>query len=294
MSSLDASEAASGHDATVLPFDAAVVIPANNEEHYIGACLAALLAQDTRAGRLQIIVAANACTDRTEAIVMSLVPDAKARGWDLICDNTLAPGKAAALNRADRLVHAPIRVYLDADICCEPDMFSKLREALAPPEPTYATGKLVVAPARSWVTRAYGRLWSQLPFVTDGATGAGLFAVNEAGRQRWGSFPAIIADDTFVRLCFSPAERVEVASSYTWPMVEGLRKLVRVRRRQDAGVAEVYRHYPELRANEAKRHTAPAEIVRLAVREPIGFLIYGLVRLMVRLLPPETRWSRGR
>lgn len=295
MSTLDASTAATAQDtAATLPFDAAVVIPANNEERYIGPCLAALLAQDDKAGRLQIVVAANACADRTEEIALSLVADARARGWALVCDSSPQPGKADALNLADRLVLAPIRIYLDADIVCEPDMLGKLRAALAGPDPAYATGRLVVARARSWVTRAYGRLWSMLPFVADGATGAGLFAVNAAGRRRWGTFPPIIADDTFVRLNFSPHERVEVASSYTWPMVEGLANLVRVRRRQDAGVEEVYRVYPGLRPNEAKRRVGFVEFARIAAREPAGFLVYGLVRLMVRLQPAETKWSRGR
>lgn len=275
-------------------FDLTVVIPANNEERYIGKCLAALLAQDETAGRLQLIVAANACSDRTVEIVQSLEPKARDRGWSLACDSSAHPGKADALNRADRLVQASSRVYLDADIVCAPDMIGKLRAVLDRSEPTYATGRLVVAPARSAVTRAYGRLWSLLPFVTDGATGAGLFAVNAAGRRRWDTFPPIIADDTFVRLSFAPSERVEVASSYTWPMVEGLRNLIRVRRRQDAGVEEVYKFYPALRANEAKRSAGFAEVVRIGVREPIGFVIYALVRIVVRLQPRETRWSRGR
>jgi glycosyltransferase involved in cell wall biosynthesis len=275
-------------------FDTSVIIPANNEERYIGACLGALLGQDDAAGRLQIIVAANACTDRTEEIVESFAGQARRRGWELICQGDPRPGKADALNRADQLADAAIRVYLDADIVCDSDMFGKLRAALSGAEPAYASGRIVVAPARSWVTRAYGRVWSLLPFVKDGATGAGLFAVNAAGRRRWNIFPAIIADDTYVRLSFTPSERIEVSSSYTWPMVEGLRNLVRVRRRQDAGVEEVYKYYPTLRPNEAKRPVGGAELVRIALREPIGFVVYALVRLLVRLQPTETGWSRGR
>lgn len=275
-------------------FDAAIVIPANNEESYIAACLMALLSQDEAAGRLQIIVAANACTDRTEEIVRSLAAAAQARGWDLLCQSSPEPGKAAALNRADELVAAPIRIYLDADVVCAEDMIGRLRTALAGEAPAYATGRLIVAPARSWVTRAYGRLWSMLPFASDGATGAGLFAVNAAGRYRWSTFPSIIADDNFVRLSFAPEERIEVASSYTWPMVEGLRNLVRVRRRQDAGVEEVYRLYPGLRPNDPKRKLGINELMGIAAREPVGFVVYGLVRLLVRARPTDTAWSRGR
>uniref|UniRef100_A0AAN0MD34 Uncharacterized protein n=1 Tax=Yoonia rhodophyticola TaxID=3137370 RepID=A0AAN0MD34_9RHOB len=44
---------------------------------------------------------------------------------------------------------------------------------------------------------------------------------------------------------FTPAERVEVPATYIWPMVEGFGNLVRVRRRQDIGVAEIAQKYPD-------------------------------------------------
>lgn len=278
----------------VLPFEASIIIPANNEEAVIGACLAAILSQDENAGRLQILVAANACTDRTVEIVHSFADAASARGWKLVCQNDQTAGKVAALNRADALVQSSVRVYLDADVVCSPDLIGKLRTALSSPEPAFATGKLVVARARSWVTSVYGRFWAELPFVTDGATGAGLYAVNEAGRRRWGSFPSIISDDTFVRLSFSPVERTQVEAEYFWPMVEGLRNLVRVRSRQDAGVQEVYEHYPELRTNENKTPVRLADLARIAFRDVTGFLVYGVVALLVKLRPNGKKWARGR
>lgn len=271
-----------------------VVIAANNEAAWIGRSLGALLAQDGAAGRLQIIVSANACSDGTEAVVAGLVPQAAARGWELLCPSSPEPGKARALNRGDALARGALRAYLDADVLCEPALFGQLRAVLADPAPAYATGTIAVARAESWVTRAYAGLWCRLPFVQGGAVGAGFFAVNAAGRARWGEFPAIIADDTFVRLNFTPAERHEVPARYHWPMVEGWRNLVRVRRRQDAGVIEVYRLYPELKANEAKARLGRAGLFRLLAAAPLGFLVYGLVALTVRLRPPSADWSRGR
>ncbi len=95
-----------------------------------------------------------------------------------------------------------------------------------------------------------------------------------------------------MRLNFAPTERIEVAARYHWPMVEGWANLVRVRRRQDAGVAEVYRLYPDLRTNEAK---APGDsLLSLARAAPLGFVVYSLVRLAVRLRPKGSGWSRGR
>lgn len=271
-----------------------VIIAANNEESYIGRCLEALLAQDAAAGPLRIVVAANACRDATVAIVQGMIPKAKARGWELICDNSPEPGKIKALNRADAAARPGPRAYLDADVICDHDLIGQLRTVLDHPIPAYASGTLAVVRATSWVTRAYGDLWTRLPFVQGGAVGAGLFAVNAAGRARWSEFPPIISDDTFVRLNFAPSERHEVPASYHWPMVEGWRNLIHVRRRQDAGVAEVYRLYPDLKANEDKAEVARSALLRLACSAPLGFVVYAIVRIAVRLRPPAQDWSRGR
>lgn len=275
-------------------FDMAVIIPANNEEKYVENCIRALLAQDRNAGRLQIIVAANACTDKTVEIVNGLVPKARARDWELLCQDSSDPGKLCALNRADKLVRAPKRAYLDADVVCDPDLFGKIRAALDRQEPTYATGALKVAPAKSWITQRYADIWVRLPFMRGGAVGAGLFAVNHAGRARWGEFPPIISDDTYARLQFSPDERIEVASNYYWPMVEGLANLITVRRRQDVGVLEVYSKYPSIRKNENKKRNNIISISNLAVRFPISFSIYMFIFIAAHLKSGESGWNRGR
>jgi glycosyltransferase involved in cell wall biosynthesis len=275
----------------------AVIIPANNEAAYIGPCLEALLAQDAAAGPVVVVVAANACQDATVALARGYLVRMQERGWQLICDDSPLPGKIGALNRGDALAvaaGAETRVYLDADVICEAALIGQLRHVLDRPTPAYATGTLAVARARSPVTRAYADLWTRLPFVQGGAVGAGLFAVNAAGRPRWGAFPDIISDDTFARLHFAPAERHEVPARYHWPMVEGWRNLVRVRRRQDAGVAQVYALYPHLRANEDKAPVERGGLLRLALAAPVGFMVYAAVRLAVRLRPAAADWSRGR
>jgi glycosyltransferase involved in cell wall biosynthesis len=271
-----------------------VILAANNEEAYIGDCLAALLAQNAGAGPLEVIVVANACTDRTVAIVTDQVPAFAARGWRLLCLDIAEPGKLNALNRGDAAATGDLRAYLDADVRCAPELFAQLRAALAPARALYATGTLQVARAQSRFTRLYAALWVQLPFVRGGAVGAGLFAVNAEGRRRWGEFPPIISDDTFVRLHFSPAERIEVPAPYLWPMVEGFRRLVRVRRRQNAGVAELHRLYPALIGNEAKARLTPLGALRLALRQPLAFAAYLAVHLTVPLKRAGADWSRGR
>ncbi len=281
-----------------MPEPMAVIIPASNEAAYIGACLDALLASDAAAGPVAIVVAANGCADDTAGIARARGAAAAARGWTLDVLEISEGGKANALNRADAAAgwDAPrARVYLDADIVMSAALLGQLRAVLGRPGPVYASGALTVAPARSRATRAYARIWSRLPFMTHGVPGAGLFAVNAAGRARWGAFPDIISDDTYVRLLFSPGERAGVPAPYLWPMAEGLRRLVRVRRRQDAGVAEVARLYPGLMANEAKPPLGAGRLLGLASRDPAGLAVYAGVALAVRLTRRAGQdWSRGR
>lgn len=97
-----------------------------------------------------------------------------------------------------------------------------------------------------------------------------------------------------MRLQFTPDERHEVAARYHWPMVEGWGNLVRVRRRQDAGVAEIHARWPELAANEGKAKLTPSGLARLAAKSPFGFAVYAAVSLMVRLRPAQGEWTRGR
>jgi glycosyltransferase involved in cell wall biosynthesis len=276
------------------PFDLSVIIPANNEGAWIGRCLTALVEQDASLDRVEVIVVANASTDDTVAVAQGQIDRFSARGWTLRVLDLAQGGKLPALNAGDAAAGSPMRLYLDADITCDPPLLGQIHAALAMPAPRYATGTLAIAPAQSWITRRYAAIWSRLPFVRGGAVGAGLFAVNAAGRARWDAFPAITSDDTFVRLHFRPAERVEVPARYHWPMVEGFTNLVRVRRRQDAGVAELHDLYPALVANEAKAPLTLPGLLAIALRDPLAFLVYTAVHIAVRLRPASGGWTRGR
>lgn len=271
-----------------------IIIPAHNEAGYIEACLDALLAQDETAGTMRVIVAANACIDDTVALSHAKTDAFAARGSVLHVLDLSAPGKTAALNAAEAALEPGVRIYLDADVICDPDLIGQTVSALQPDMPLYATGRLNVAPARSVVTRAYGDLWQALPFFKTGAVGAGFFALNAAGRARWGAFPAIISDDTFVRLSFAPTERIEVPAHYHWPMIEGFSGLVKVRRRQDAGVAEIRSLYPDLIKNDATPGLGLKGLLALALCKPVSFSVYVAVHLAVRIKGPQSEWTRGR
>ena len=270
-----------------------VIIPASNEEGYIGACLAALIASDPVPDGAEVVVVANGCRDATAARARDWTARAAAAGWPLTVLDLPQGGKPGALNAGDTAATGDLRAYLDADVIVSPPLMAELAAALAGDAPRYATGTACIPRAQSAVTRAYARFWQRLPFAQSNAPGYGLFAVNAAGRKRWGAFPGIISDDTFVRLQFAPAERVQVRAGYDWPMIEGFAALTRVRRRQDAGVAEIAQKFPGLLEREGKVPLGKGQLARLVLRDPLGFATYAAVSLAVRLRRGKG-WTRGR
>ncbi|MCR9111334.1 glycosyltransferase family 2 protein [Marivita sp. XM-24bin2] len=273
-----------------------VLIPASNEEALIRTCLEAVVRSAWhREEPFETIVISNGSRDRTVAETLALERQFSETGLDLRVLEREEGGKLAALNAGDAVARGDIRVYLDADVEVSKNVLSQVFDALDTEEPRYASGTLVLAEADSWATRAYARIYEQVPFMRHGVPGAGLFAVNSAGRTRWAVFPDIISDDTFVRLSFRPEERVSVPATYTWPLVEGWPNLVRVRRRQNAGVDEIREVYPELLGNDDKPAFTLRDKLKLALQDPIGFAVYAGVAMAVRL--PERQasgWTRGR
>ena len=266
-----------------------VIIPAHNEGPIIGDCLSALLAS-TGAGQVQVIVAANGCSDQTVLVATGFAAQAAARGWAMQVLDLPTGGKPGALNAADAVAVYPARAYLDADVTVSPDLLAQTMAALSQPGPVYASGRVQIT-GRGLIARAYAAAWSRVPFMAQGVPGCGFFAVNGAGRARWAAFPPIISDDTFVRLHFTPTERILLDAPYDWPIAEGFANLVKVRRRQDAGVAEIARLYPALPANDG---TPKVRKLPLALHNPLAFAVYSAVALMVRLTPASPDWSRGR
>lgn len=271
-----------------------VIIPASNEEAWIGRCLAALLSSDPVPGGAEAIVVANGCRDATAQVARGFAGQAEAAGWGLAVIEREEGSKPGALNAGDAAARGRLRAYLDADCVVAPGVMAALAAALHGEAPRYAGATPVVPRARSALTRAYGRFWQRLPFARSVAPGYGLFAVNAAGRARWAEFPRLISDDTFVRLQFQPEERVQVEDRYDWPMAEGFAALVKVRRRQDAGMAEIAALHPALLAREGKARLTPGAVARLALADPLGFLAYAAVSLAVRLRRGGAEFTRGR
>ncbi len=273
-----------------------VIVPAHNEGRMIADCLDAVGASVGVTG-LEVIVVANGCTDDTAAQARASAAVFEDRGHALHVIERDQGGKLGALNAGDAAASHTARAYLDADVIVSPPLLAQIAQLLEGGDPRYASGQVTIPKARSAVTRAYARFYRQVPFMTHGVPGCGLFAMNGAGRAQWGDWPDIISDDTFARLSFAPDQRKMAAAAYSWPLVEGWSALVKVRRRQDAGVTQLKALCPHLFANDDKPGWTAGGLIRAILRAPAGFAVYAAVALAVRRKSAQstsTEWSRGR
>lgn len=208
---------------------ASVVIPAHDEERVIGRCLDALAADPV--GELEVVVAANGCTDRT-------VDVARAHGARAL--DIATPGKANALNEGDAACTAMPRIYLDADIVLGPGALARLVEALDTDQAVVASPRVrFITEHSDRLVRAYYDVFRELPYVRSGLVGLGVYGMSAAGRARFDRFPDVLADDLFAQRMFAPDERVIVDGTFDVQAPRTVRDLLAVRVRIAKGNAEL-------------------------------------------------------
>jgi len=224
-----------------------IIIPAHNEESVIRRGLHAVL-DGAKPGELEVIVVCNGCSDATAAV-------AREFGTAVRVIETDVPSKSNALNLGDAAATGFPRVYLDADVILDLASIRLLAEALRQPGVLAAAPRVdtVFTAGSDWAVRAFYDFWMALPFVREGMMAAGAYAMNEAGRARFGRFPDVIADDGFCRLQFRPDERVEVADAVSRVVAPSrFSDLVKIRSRSRLGVYQLQTRFPELYAAERR------------------------------------------
>jgi len=121
-----------------------VIIAAYNEERDIEAKLKNTLALDYPQSRMEIIVASDCSTDRTDKIV---------RGFGsqgvILRRQPERLGKTVAQNRAAKTATGEILVFSDATTMYEPDAIRKIVRSFADPEVGCVAGQLIYADASS-------------------------------------------------------------------------------------------------------------------------------------------------
>ncbi|WP_250034298.1 glycosyltransferase family A protein [Paractinoplanes maris] len=175
-------------------------MPAFNEEAGIGTALQALT--DTTQHDLEIVVAANGCTDRTAEV---------ARAYGVRVVEIATPSKTAALNAADELATGDVLVYLDADVPVDVVLLQRLADEVARPGIEAAVPRPAVdTSASTWPVRAFYAVNSRLPVFRGHLFGRGVIAVSSRARSRFARFPEITADDMFLDAVVAPGEKAEI------------------------------------------------------------------------------------
>lgn len=256
---------------------AAIIIPAYNESAVIERTILSLLDQVSPDD--EIIVSCNGCLDETAAIARRFEPRVKVL-------ETAVSSKTVALNLADQQASCYPRIYMDADVRLSDGTLEKIKQALS------GDRWLALSPSvmmdfsvASWAVRAYYDIWLSLPYCQSGMIGAGIYALNEAGRKRFGKFPDIIADDGYVRAVFRENERGRVEEAFSVVKAPAsLYWLVKIKTRSRLGGMELARKYPELIANEEKKYLGSlCGVLRNPSRWP-KFVVYVYVNVVSRIL----------
>lgn len=253
-----------------------VIIPACNEASVISRCLAAIT-DGAEPGALEVIVVCNGCTDRTAEV-------ARAFGGPVRVIETHVASKPHALNLGDSVAADFPRFYVDADVVIRFDSIRRIAEDLGSP------GALVAGPktrldleGASWAVRAFYRIDSKLPSHHEGIGGTGVYAVSEAGRKRWGEFPAITADDAFVKRQFSVGQKVVAKDAYS--IVRPPRKLagvVAIKTRSHFGNYEIRSRFPDLANHRGRGNARPlVGMLALPTLWPSLF-VYAYVKVIAR------------
>jgi glycosyltransferase involved in cell wall biosynthesis len=221
-----------------------IIIPALDEEETLPRCLKGLLGQDYQ-GAMRVIVVDNGSRDATVAIARQWADGFTAAGHELRVIRLAWANKCAALNAGDAVASGSCRIYLDADAELSRNCISRVVSTLCDGSGIhFCCPRLEVAAARSWITRRYARVWSRLPWVSDDAIGGGFYAVNEAGRRRWGDFPDLLSEDSFAQAQFRRNERRVVSDAkFLIHLPEGFRDLLKVRTRWVSGNRQLARQY---------------------------------------------------
>ena len=261
-----------------------MIIPAHNEEAVIARCLSTALADRPAGYPIEVIVAANGCSDRTVQRARDAAPHAT------ILD--LPDGsKTSAINAAIAAASITPCVVLDADVECNFDSLRALAEALT------TDGVMTASPrirmdlmGLSLPMKAYCNAWLKTPFAKAGEGGSGCYGLSAAAINQIGGFPDIIADDFWVQTRFTKAQKRLVTHTSdgqdVYSIVRPPRTMleqIKVEARRQAGNAQVRALHPMPRSDAAVSSAADGGLLSSGL-SLFELLAYGTVKVAARAL----------
>jgi hypothetical protein len=243
----------------------AILMPAHNEGAVIARSLARLL--DGLDPSVRVVVVCNGCTDNTAEVARTMGPRVEVL-------ELAQASKPAAIRAGEHAVPELFpRLYLDADVdltgAAANATLRRLREGAPAARPT---AQLDLQGASGVIGRYY-RAWSRLPRTSERLWGAGVYGLSREGRNRFGAFPDVVADDLFVDELFRGDE---ISIVQTEPVIARVPRTVRAQlrmmRRSRGGNVELVSSgraesttWMTLRAAAASATSGPCEAVDAAV-----------------------------
>ncbi len=254
-----------------------VIVPAHDESSVIAHTLRSLT-EGCADGELQIVVVCNGCSDDTAEI-------ARGFGSPVEIVETPLASKAAALRLGDEAAIGFPRFYVDADVELPLDSLRRVADVLRRgPWLAAAPEMRVDLSGCSRPVRAYYAIWTRLPYHADGMIGSGVYAMSEAGRSRFDTFPDIISDDGFARLQFGPDERTSVeGAAFTIRAPKTLASVVRIKTRSQKGAVQLLRAYPELARNDVRNYQSSLAGILRDPRQWMNCCVYLYVISVTKL-----------
>jgi glycosyltransferase involved in cell wall biosynthesis len=242
-----------------------IIIPVNNEQSRLDKCLGSLLASDATPFPIEIVVVTS---DATEEVARSFESRASARGWELQVININQFNRVSALNAGDATARWPWRAYLSDEATVSPQLLSKVCRALDGPKARYAYERASLNAATC----------QQVSTMAPSAHGCEFYAVNAAGRARWGQFPNVVSDDVYIKLLFSSKERTKLSPPNDDISIKGFQSLAQLRLQEKIILKQLRENYPEL-VNRYEERTVLGleELFSIGVKDPFGLFRYFMV-----------------
>ncbi len=253
-----------------------VIIPAHNEETTIGRNLPVLI--DSLSPSIAVIVVCNGCSDRTAAVARAVSDRIEVHELGIA-------SKTAAINHGESSAAPGPRLYLDADVSMSGMDASALIEIVSQPGVLFAEPTPVFAIVGStFAVRAFYDVWLALHGRMPGDIGGGAFAISTEGRERFASFPEIVADDAYAHAHFLVEETVmsDVRSEVQAPKTAA--DLIRIKARSRFGTMQLAREFPQLWAGKrGDTQSLATKAQQLPLRLWLKVPAYAMIQIAARM-----------
>ena len=248
-----------------------IIIPAELEQSSLNRCLTSLIASDSTFCPIEIIVVA--CENIGEETV-AFEKKAAARGWRLQVLKIDKYDRIGALNAGDSAAKWPWRAYISDSVAVSPKLLDQLCRALDGPKARYVFGS-VGFKTRGLISRTYVKTYQQISDILPFMQGRELYAVNAAGRARWGQFPDAVSDELYVKLLFNCNEVTILNDPVSSASVKGPHSLAQTKLQHETEIRTIINNCPDfIKDNRSKLTLSLSEMITVGINNPRGFLLY--------------------